>query len=178
MKIAPKVQVASMLRNTMLNLKQRNGASLAQIRKHMEANYSTKLDTTNKKRLATALKGLVQTGKVEKTPAGVYKLRKTAEQEGEKAAVPSRRRRVFPTGYCKTHTRYHSDVADRAIAAGATPGAAASSPRATASHTNTTTGVASKAGGNKGTQRDESQANLHYLQLSMSSHVPTVTNKM
>lgn len=106
MKTSPTKQVASMLRNTMLHLKQRKGVSLVQIRKHLEANYSMKLDSTNKKRLATALKGLVQIGKVEKTPTGVYKLKKTEDNEGDKAEVPNRRR-SFPKGYCKSHTRYH-----------------------------------------------------------------------
>jgi len=48
-----------------------------------------KMDSTNKKRLIVVLEGLVQIGKVEKTPAGMYKLKKIEDNEGNKAKVPS-----------------------------------------------------------------------------------------
>lgn len=96
----------SLLQDTILVLKQRQGASLAQIRKRLELNNSDgKLDGTKNKMLSSTLKNLVLKGKVEKN-GGVYKLARgdPADQENE---VPSRRHRAFPYGPSKRHRRYH-----------------------------------------------------------------------
>jgi len=79
---------ASLLQNTLVVLKQRQGASLAQIRKRLQLKSSNgKVDASKNKMLTTALKGLVEKGKIEKN-SGIYKLAKSnLEEDG----VPSRR---------------------------------------------------------------------------------------
>lgn len=96
-----------MLKDTILVLKQRQGASLAQIRKRLELkNSDGKIDEAKDKMLTSTLKGLVLKGTVEKTDRGIYKLARGVPADGEND-VPSRRRRAFPHGVCKTHRRYH-----------------------------------------------------------------------
>ncbi|CAM6045148.1 unnamed protein product [Sphagnum compactum] len=90
----------------MLHLKQRKGASLAQLRKHLETNYEEKLNGSSKKLLTASLKGLVQTGKVKKL-GNVYKLSGGKEDDNDDTTMRRRRKRRFPVGYCKTHRFPH-----------------------------------------------------------------------
>uniref|UniRef100_A9U0A7 Predicted protein n=1 Tax=Physcomitrium patens TaxID=3218 RepID=A9U0A7_PHYPA len=85
----------SLIRDAMVHLKKRNGASFAQLRKHLESNYAAKLDANKRKLLSSALKSMVQSGSVEKKGA-VYKLGVPTAQASKgpaEIAVPSRRRR-------------------------------------------------------------------------------------
>nr|PNR28361.1 hypothetical protein PHYPA_028953 [Physcomitrium patens] len=85
----------SLIRDAVLHLKQRNGASFAEIRRHLESNYSNRLDPTNKRMLSMALKGLVQAGSVERR-SSVYKLGIQQTRRAPKTTdnpVPLRRRR-------------------------------------------------------------------------------------
>ncbi len=110
----------ALLQSAILHLKQSKGASLAQIRKHLEANYERKLNITNKKHLANALNGLVQTGKIAKKGV-IYKLitrtaRAHAGSEDDDDDVVRRRsstrrgKPITPAGYChrrRSHSRHH-----------------------------------------------------------------------
>lgn len=87
------VQRASMIRDAMVHLKQRKGASLALIRKHLESNYAEKLDAATQKLLSTTLKGLVQKGKIHKT-GKVYEIRKA----GAKVVRTMTMRLALPVG--------------------------------------------------------------------------------
>ncbi len=96
-----------LLQDAMLHLKQRKGASLAQLRKHLETNYEEKLNGSSKKLLTASLKGLVQTGKVKKL-GNVYKLSSGGkEDDNDDTTIRRRRKRKFPLGYCKTHRFPH-----------------------------------------------------------------------
>lgn len=102
----------NLLRDAMLHLKQQNGASLTDIRKHLEANYEETLNPASQKILSSALQTLVQTGVIEKS-GDVYKLtpkpvdkKAGSEADDGKEDVPKRTHR-YPRGYCKTHSRYH-----------------------------------------------------------------------
>jgi len=87
---------ASVLQNTLMVLKQRQGASLAQIRKRLELKSSNgKVDAIKNKMLTSTLKGLVEKGKIEKN-GGIYKLARGVPEEEE--GVPSRRHRTLHHG--------------------------------------------------------------------------------
>lgn len=110
----------ALLQSAILHLKQSKGASLAQIRKHLETNYERKLNITNKKHLANALNGLVHTGKIAKKGA-IYKLitrtaRAHAGSEDDddddvvRRSSTRRRKPITPAGYChrrRSRSRHH-----------------------------------------------------------------------
>lgn len=102
----------SFIRDAIVHLKHRKGASLAQIRKHLESNYDEKLDAANQKMLSSAMKGLVQTGRIQKKGL-VYRFsRSTKKMQEDDIDMPGRRRRhhrrrALPHGRCKTRRRGH-----------------------------------------------------------------------
>ena len=104
----------SLIRDAMVHMKQQNGSSFAQIRKHLEANYGSKLATRNKEMLSLALKGLVQSGSVEKEGSkyklGLIKTASRASKENEDMEVPKRshRKRHTKTHHFRHRRRKHS----------------------------------------------------------------------
>ena len=102
----------SFIRDAIVHLKHRKGASLAQIRKHLESNYDEKMDAANQKMLSSAMNGLVQTGRIQKKGL-VYRLsRSTKKMQEDDIDMPGRRRRhhrrrALPHGRCKTRRRGH-----------------------------------------------------------------------
>lgn len=101
----PKLE--TMLRDAMLHLKEHRGATLVQIRKHLEHKnqIGTKLDCRNKKCLTNALRDMVKSGEVSRN-GFMYMLKEqqVAPEAEAKATVPHR----VPGGkYCKSHSKYH-----------------------------------------------------------------------
>lgn len=75
--------MSTMIRDAVIHIRQRNGSSLAEIRKHLEATHNKKLDGINKKILTSTLTGLVQTRQLQKKGSN-YKL------AGWKAVIPKK----------------------------------------------------------------------------------------
>ncbi|KAG0583271.1 hypothetical protein M758_3G123900 [Ceratodon purpureus] len=106
---------ACMLRNAMLHLKERKGASFAQIRKHLEQRdrNGAKLDPDHKKILTNALRGLVKTGEVSKNGLiYVLKERQNAAEALEETKTKTKPQHTVPHRvpggkYCKSHSKYH-----------------------------------------------------------------------
>jgi len=107
MKLQPWQPQESVLQDTILVLKQRQGASLAQIRKRLEVkNSDGKIDEVKNKMLTSTLKGLVLKGTVEKA-GGIYKLAKGIPVDAENE-IPNRRRkrrRAFGRSVSRRHRR-------------------------------------------------------------------------
>nr|PNR34025.1 hypothetical protein PHYPA_023841 [Physcomitrium patens] len=93
----------SMLQDTILVLKQRQGASLAEIRKRLELGSDGKLSEAKNKMLTSTLKGLVQKGRIQKS-GGKYKLARASSKKAVDKAV-SRRSRSLAVGSVKSQRR-------------------------------------------------------------------------